>query len=142
MCYEFFPLYRRTLSDDFIQKLKLTSYNACEINIMDGHQVLLKNHRTPGGSVARYGATAAIKEGRIASFNDPVSVVVRSSLRGPDILGSQMTPGDVLKPDILAPGNQIWSAWSPDSSQEPILFGRTTPHIEQSHPSWTLSMMA
>ena len=59
---------------------------------MDGHQVLLKNHRTPGGSVARYGATAAIKEGRIASFNDPVPVVVRSSLRGPDILGSQMTP--------------------------------------------------
>lgn len=115
--------------------------------------------RDPGGAVSRYGATASINEGRVAAFGDPVPIVARSSSRGPDIMDSQLTPADVLKPDILAPGNQIWSAWSPISSKDPILYGRTfallsgtsmaTPHIagiaalvKQSHPSWTPSMIA
>ncbi|XBI97792.1 hypothetical protein VPH35_018110 [Triticum aestivum] len=72
----------------------------------------------------------------------------RYSSRGPDLADAESTPADVL-----APGDQIWAAWSALSANEPILAGdhfamisgtsMAAPHvggvaalIKQQHPSW------
>ncbi|KAG1359011.1 Subtilisin-like protease SBT2.4 [Cocos nucifera] len=116
-------------------------------------------YRDSRGAVISYGGSAAIREGRLAAFTDPAPIVARFSSRGPDIIDDRMNPADVLKPDILAPGQQIWAAWSPTSALDPILSGNhfallsgtsmATPHvagvaalIKQAHPSWTPSMIA
>ncbi|TQD98725.1 hypothetical protein C1H46_015634 [Malus baccata] len=104
-------------------------------------------------------AKAAIGEGRVASFMGQAPVVSRFSSRGPDFTNTSRNPFDVLKPDILAPGHQIWAAWSPVSASEPALTGynfapqsgtsMATPHvagigalIKQYNPSWIPSMIA
>ncbi|KAF7120566.1 hypothetical protein RHSIM_Rhsim13G0150400 [Rhododendron simsii] len=115
--------------------------------------------RDKRGEVTKYGGSAAICDGRIASYMGRAPIVNRFSSRGPDIIDHDRNPTDVLKPDILAPGHQIWAAWSPISVLEPILFGNNfgmlsgtsmaTPHIagvaaliKQNNPSWTPSMIA
>ncbi|KAJ4800614.1 Subtilisin-like protease [Rhynchospora pubera] len=111
------------------------------------------------GIVTSYGSCATIKEGRIATFTNTAPAVARFSSRGPDISDNQLNPADVLKPDILAPGNQIWGAWSSVSLDNPILSGHhfallsgtsmAAPHVagvaalvKQYHPSWTPAMIA
>ncbi|XP_016508521.2 subtilisin-like protease SBT2.4 isoform X2 [Nicotiana tabacum] len=115
--------------------------------------------RDKNGFVVRYGGRAAISEGRIASYKGRAPIVSRFSSRGPDYIDQSKNPTDVLKPDILAPGHQIWAAWSPMSVLNPILSGHNfallsgtsmaTPHIagvaaliKQYNPSWTPSMVA
>lgn len=55
--------------------------------------------------------------------------VSRFSSRGPDYIDQLKNPTDVLKPDILAPGHQIWAAWSPMSVLDPILAGTSFVHF-------------
>ncbi|KAK4343654.1 hypothetical protein RND71_036748 [Anisodus tanguticus] len=114
--------------------------------------------RDKNGLVVRYGGRAAISEGRNASYKGRAPIVSRFSSRGPDYIDQSKNPIDVLKPDILAPGHQIWAAWSPMSVLNPILSGHNfalmsgtsmaTPHIagvaaliKQYNPSWTPSMI-
>ncbi|KAM5588797.1 subtilisin-like protease SBT2.4 [Rosa sericea] len=111
------------------------------------------------GFPTRLAARASIGEGRAASFTGQAPIVSRFSSRGPDFVDRDRKPADVLKPDILAPGHQIWGAWSPISALEPSLVGQSfallsgtsmaTPHIagiaaliKQYNPSWTPSMIA
>ncbi|KAK9935962.1 hypothetical protein M0R45_012832 [Rubus argutus] len=111
------------------------------------------------GFFTRFAARASIGEGRAASFMGQAPIVSRFSSRGPDIIDRDRKPADVLKPDILAPGHQIWGAWSPFSALEPSLVGHSfallsgtsmaTPHIsgiaaliKQYNPSWTPSIIA
>lgn len=82
-----------------------------------------ETRRGQGGALTGFGATAAIGEGRAASFGGRAPTVSRFSSRGPDYIDVKKTPIDVLKPDILAPGHQVWAAWSPMSASEPILIG-------------------
>lgn len=79
--------------------------------------------RDSRGFVTYFGATAAIGEGREAIFQGRAPIVSRFSSRGPDFIDVNKTPTDVLKPDILAPGYQIWAVWSPISAKEPLLSG-------------------
>ncbi|KAG8064092.1 hypothetical protein GUJ93_ZPchr0004g40337 [Zizania palustris] len=116
-------------------------------------------HTLYAGNATVFGATAEITEGRVAAFVDAAPVVARYSSRGPDVVDRLSTPADVLKPDILAPGDQIWAAWSALSTKEPILAGErfamisgtsmAAPHvggvaalIRQRHPSWGPSAVA
>ncbi|VFQ88628.1 unnamed protein product [Cuscuta campestris] len=120
-----------------------------------------ENHtaRDDRGNVMKYSGRAAITEGRIACYASRAPVVSRFSSRGPDFSGESRNPADVLKPNLLAPGHQIWAAWSPMSVSDPILSGHNfamisgtsmaTPHvagiaalIRQKYPSWTPSMIA
>ncbi|KAJ8761746.1 hypothetical protein K2173_004556 [Erythroxylum novogranatense] len=115
--------------------------------------------RDETGAVSSFCGRAAIGEGRVASFGMRAPVVSRFSSRGPDYADINRSYVDVLKPDILAPGHQIWAAWSPLSVSEPLLKGYSfallsgtsmaTPHIvgiaaliKQCNPSWTPSMIA
>ncbi|CAH9081619.1 unnamed protein product, partial [Cuscuta epithymum] len=115
--------------------------------------------RDTHGYVTKYSGRAAITEGRIASYSNRAPVVSRFSSRGPDFSGQSRNPADVLKPNLLAPGHQIWAAWSPMSVSDPILSGHNfalisgtsmaTPHvagiaalIKQKYPTWTPSMIA
>ncbi|XP_051128798.1 subtilisin-like protease SBT2.4 [Andrographis paniculata] len=115
--------------------------------------------RDTGGRVIRYNARASIGEGRTASYTERAPIVSRFSSRGPDYMDEKRTPADVLKPDILAPGHQIWASWSPMSFLNPMLSGHNfallsgtsmaTPHVagiaallKQNNPSWTPAMIA
>ncbi|KVI09402.1 Peptidase S8A, DUF1034 C-terminal [Cynara cardunculus var. scolymus] len=91
------------------------------------------------GVVMAYHGRAAIREGRIATYNEKSPVVSRFSSRGPNFIDVKRNPTDLLKPDILAPGHQIWAAWSPMSVQDPILKAAL---IKQRNPSWSPSMIA
>lgn len=82
-----------------------------------------QTYRNEERVVIRYGGRAVIGEGRIASYVERAPIVSRFSSRGPDYIDQRRNPTDVLKPDILAPGHQIWAAWSPMSVQNPILSG-------------------
>ncbi|XP_021766671.1 subtilisin-like protease SBT2.4 [Chenopodium quinoa] len=115
--------------------------------------------KTAQGCVVKYRGRASIGEGRIAFFDRQVPAISRFSSRGPDIIDSLRKPADVLKPDFVAPGHQIWAAWSPLSVSEPIFEGHdfaltsgtsmAAPHIagiaaliKQHNPSWTPPMIA
>ena len=71
----------------------------------------------------QFGARARIDEGRNSIFAGQAPVVSRFSSRGPAFIDANRSPLDVLKPDILAPGHQIWGAWSLPSAFDPILTG-------------------
>ncbi|XP_022720655.1 subtilisin-like protease SBT2.4 [Durio zibethinus] len=118
-----------------------------------------QTYRDAGGFVRQFNARAAIADGRVASFDAQAPMVSRFSSRGPDFIDINRNPADVLKPDILAPGQEIWAAWSPMSALDPILSGynfallsgtsMAAPHvagiaalIKQKYPSWTPSMIA
>ncbi|KAL5578756.1 hypothetical protein UlMin_011198 [Ulmus minor] len=109
--------------------------------------------------MTRFTGKASIGEGRVASFMSQGVTVSRFSSRGPNFIDAKRNPTDVLKPDILAPGHQVWAAWSPTSASNPMLKGlnfalvsgtsMATPHvagiaalIKQYNPSWTPSMIA
>ncbi|XP_027087762.1 subtilisin-like protease SBT2.4 [Coffea arabica] len=115
--------------------------------------------RDKRGLVISYSGRAAIGEGRTAACMGRAPTVSRFSARGPDYIDQRKNPTDVLKPDILAPGHQIWAAWSPLSASDPMLAGQNfalisgtsmaTPHIsgiaaliKQNNPKWTPSMIA
>ncbi|CAI9086837.1 OLC1v1020756C1 [Oldenlandia corymbosa var. corymbosa] len=115
--------------------------------------------RDKSGCVIRYDGRASIGEGRTASYAGRAPIISRFSARGPDYKDRNRTAVDVLKPDILAPGHQIWGAWNPMSVSDPILAGQNfalqsgtsmaTPHIagiaailKQNHTTWTPSMIA
>ncbi|XP_010533791.1 PREDICTED: subtilisin-like protease SBT2.4 [Tarenaya hassleriana] len=118
-----------------------------------------KTYRDKRGTVTEFGGRARIGEGRIAELVGKAPAVSRFSSRGPDFIDVNRKVLDVLKPDVLAPGHQIWGAWTPPSAFDPILTGRSfallsgtsmaAPHIagiaaliKQMNPTWTPAMIA
>nr|CAD1827637.1 unnamed protein product [Ananas comosus var. bracteatus] len=85
----------------------------------------------------------------------PVSPqVALFSSRGPGVKDFSFQDADVLKPDILAPGNLIWAAWAPNGTDEANYVGEgfamisgtsmAAPHIagiaaliKQKNPKWS-----
>ncbi|KAG0626069.1 hypothetical protein M758_2G100300 [Ceratodon purpureus] len=112
--------------------------------------------------------TGRIGGGTTAEYTGLPPVVAPFSSRGPDFYYGLDQPSatdqpvaDVLKPTIVAPGVDIWSAWSPLSTIDKLsLFkgekfcmisgtSMATPHmagvaaiVRQAHPDWTPSMIA
>lgn len=80
--------------------------------ILDYYKLKTKKNKT--GYIYEFGAYARLTDSREASFKVEAPQVSSFSARGP-VYANTVTSviADVLKPDILAPGNQIWGAWSP-----------------------------
>jgi subtilisin family serine protease len=121
--------------------------------------------KSPNGEII-FGASGQLTGG-IASYNGSPPVVSDFSSRGPVIdFGvplnyTKLLPlSDVLKPNILAPGEKIWAAWSSVQGTEVTNFigqrfayisgtSMATPHIagsaallKQLHPTWSPAAIA
>ncbi|CAN4081928.1 unnamed protein product [Withania somnifera] len=62
--------------------------------------------------ITRFGAVACISGGLKANFSSSAPNVMFYSARGPDPEDSFLDDADILKPNLVAPGNSIWAAWS------------------------------
>ncbi|CAN1288000.1 Subtilisin-like protease SBT2.2 [Linum perenne] len=62
--------------------------------------------------IVKFGATGSISGGIRANFSNSAPKVMYYSARGPDPEDSGFDVADVLKPNLVAPGNSIWAAWS------------------------------
>ncbi|KAK4361388.1 hypothetical protein RND71_020340 [Anisodus tanguticus] len=62
--------------------------------------------------IRRFGAVACISGGLKANFSLSAPSVMFYSARGPDPEDSFLNDADILKPNLVAPGNSIWAAWS------------------------------
>ncbi|PKI41121.1 hypothetical protein CRG98_038649 [Punica granatum] len=62
--------------------------------------------------VVKFGATALITGGLKANYSVSAPKVMYYSARGPDPEDSFLADADILKPNLVAPGNSIWAAWS------------------------------
>ncbi|RYR19936.1 hypothetical protein Ahy_B03g064900 isoform A [Arachis hypogaea] len=62
--------------------------------------------------VNKFGAVASICGGLKANYSNAAPKVMYYSARGPDPEDTLPHEADILKPNLLAPGNLIWAAWS------------------------------
>lgn len=62
--------------------------------------------------ITRFGAVASISGGLKANFSLSAPNIMFYSARGPDPEDSFLDDADILKPNLVAPGNLIWAAWS------------------------------
>ncbi|KAL2343141.1 hypothetical protein Fmac_004426 [Flemingia macrophylla] len=62
--------------------------------------------------IVKLGAVASIGGGLEANYNNEAPKVVYYSARGPDPEDSFPHEADIMKPNLVAPGNFIWAAWS------------------------------
>lgn len=62
--------------------------------------------------VVRFGGVASISGGLKANYSYSAPKILYYSARGPDPEDSFLDDADILKPNLVAPGNFIWAAWS------------------------------
>ncbi|KAL3654623.1 hypothetical protein CASFOL_001608 [Castilleja foliolosa] len=62
--------------------------------------------------IVKFGGLASISGGIKANFSGSAPKIMYYSARGPDPEDNSLDDADILKPNIVAPGNFIWAAWS------------------------------
>ncbi|KAE8688669.1 cytochrome P450 [Hibiscus syriacus] len=62
--------------------------------------------------IARFGAVATISGGLKENYSITAPKVMYYSARGPDPEDSLLDDADIMKPNLVAPGNMIWAPWS------------------------------
>ncbi|XP_020994979.1 subtilisin-like protease SBT2.2 isoform X1 [Arachis duranensis] len=73
--------------------------------------------------VVKLGAVASICGGLKANYSNDAPKVMYYSARGPDPQDSLPHEADILKPNLIAPGNFIWAAWSSLSTDSAEFLG-------------------
>ncbi|XP_074309144.1 subtilisin-like protease SBT2.3 [Silene latifolia] len=63
-------------------------------------------------NIVKFGAVASITGGVKPSYTASAPKVMYYSARGPDPEDNSLNAADILKPNVVAPGNSIWAAWS------------------------------
>ncbi|KAE8722801.1 Subtilase family protein isoform 2 [Hibiscus syriacus] len=64
------------------------------------------------GNIIRFRAVPSISGGLKANYSISAPKVMFYSARGPDPEDSFLDDADIMKPNLVAPGNSIWAAWS------------------------------
>eukprot|EP00252_Welwitschia_mirabilis_P008147 TRINITY_DN19865_c0_g1_i1.p1 TRINITY_DN19865_c0_g1~~TRINITY_DN19865_c0_g1_i1.p1 ORF type:complete len:496 (-),score=74.27 TRINITY_DN19865_c0_g1_i1:93-1580(-) len=67
-------------------------------------------------NIVKFGGVARVVGGLKAKYCIRGPVVVYYSSRGPCPVDNLLNAADLLKPNIIAPGNLIWGAWSSDGT--------------------------
>lgn len=86
--------------------------------LLSTRQILLEYYNSSleedGASkeIVNFGAVASICGGLEANYNNAAPKVMYYSARGPDPVDSFPHEADIMKPNLVAPGNSIWAAWS------------------------------
>lgn len=62
--------------------------------------------------IIKFGAVASICGGLKANYSNAAPKVMYYSARGPDPEDGFLDDADIMKPNLVAPGNSIWAAWS------------------------------
>lgn len=66
----------------------------------------------PTKKIVKFGGVARISGGLKANYSHSAPKIMYYSARGPDPEDSFLHDADILKPNLVAPGNFIWAAWS------------------------------
>ncbi|KAH7661124.1 Tripeptidyl-peptidase II protein [Dioscorea alata] len=67
-------------------------------------------------SIIKFGGLAKILGGLTANYSNLAPKVMYYSARGPDPEDNSLTDADIMKPNVIAPGNLIWGAWSSEGA--------------------------
>nr|XP_024378520.1 subtilisin-like protease SBT2.6 [Physcomitrium patens] len=116
-----------------------------------------RTKRDSQGNIVRFKARVKMNDSRQALFKLEAPRVTSFSSRGP-VYANTITSvvADLLKPDLVAPGNEIWGAWAQNGIDVTGFVGESfamisgtsmaTPHIagvvalvKQKHPTWSTS---
>ncbi|CAN6689342.1 unnamed protein product [Malus baccata var. baccata] len=62
--------------------------------------------------ITKFGALATICGGLKANYSTSAPKIMYYSARGPDPEDNFLDNADIMKPNLVAPGNSIWAAWS------------------------------
>lgn len=62
--------------------------------------------------IVKFKALARIVGGLKANYCNAAPKVMYYSARGPDPEDSFLDDADIMKPNLVAPGNLVWAAWS------------------------------
>lgn len=63
-------------------------------------------------AIVKFGGVARILGGFGATYSNSAPKVMYYSARGPDPEDNSLVNADIMKPNLIAPGNFIWGAWS------------------------------
>ncbi|CAH9082348.1 unnamed protein product [Cuscuta europaea] len=130
----------------------IPSTNDSKIFLKYYNSSLLRDEIT--NNIVKFGAVASISGGIIANFSLSAPKVMFYSARGPDPEDNSLTDAEILKPNVVAPGNSIWAAWSSGGTDSAEFLGENfammsgtsmaAPHvaglaalIKQKFPSFT-----
>lgn len=80
--------------------------------------------------IVKFGGAALISGGLKPNFSRSAPKVMYYSARGPDPEDSFLDDADILKPNIVAPGNYIWAAWSSHGTDSVEFEGACTYYME------------
>ncbi|CAN0920230.1 Subtilisin-like protease SBT2.2 [Linum grandiflorum] len=84
----------------------------------DDSKMLLKYYNSSlerdkdGSKIVKFRATGSILGGVRANYSNSAPKVMYYSARGPDPEDNSFDNADILKPNLVAPGNSIWAGWS------------------------------
>ena len=76
--------------------------------------------------IIKFGAVASICGGLRANFSVAAPKIMYYSARGPDPEDNSLDDADVMKPNLVAPGNFVWAAWSSAGGDSVEFLGKSS----------------
>eukprot|EP00775_Hariotina_reticulata_P011933 gene11933-12076_t len=119
--------------------LAAEEYYVPSVHLQDEHRKAVRQYIMSAGAAA----TATLGPSTLLYGSESAPQVIEFSSRGPIVAGD----GNLLKPDITAPGVNVVAAWpafaSPSGYREAILsvVAGVGALLAQAHPSWTPAMI-